>query len=200
MNHADPETIKNINKAGLEEFLNKGFEGASLRNIARNAGVTTGAFYGYYPGKEALFDMIVKDAYEGIKAIFSDQWIVPATGDKREILKSYHDKELERMTRLTRYSYDEPTLVRLLVCGSSGTKYEDLFHELTELAMVHSEALMDAIDSHPVGREFEHILISGMFKSYEELIEHNITRCNAGNAMRVLGEFYTAGWMRILDL
>ena len=79
MNHADPETIKNINRAGLEEFLNKGFEGASLRNIVRNAGVTTGAFYGYYPGKEALFDMIVKDAYEGIKAIFSDPWIVPAT-------------------------------------------------------------------------------------------------------------------------
>ena len=55
----------NIHKAGKAEFLEKGFQGASLRQIVKNAGVTTGAFYGYYPGKAQLFDALVaKNAKE----------------------------------------------------------------------------------------------------------------------------------------
>ena len=42
------------------EFLDKGFQGASLRQIVKNAGVTTGAFYGYFSSKEALFASIVE--------------------------------------------------------------------------------------------------------------------------------------------
>ena len=36
------------------------FLGASLRQIVKNAGVTTGAFYGYFSSKEALFASIVE--------------------------------------------------------------------------------------------------------------------------------------------
>ena len=39
----------------MEEFTEKGFQGASLRQIVKQAGVTTGALYGYFSSKEALF-------------------------------------------------------------------------------------------------------------------------------------------------
>ena len=45
-------TQERILAAAKAEFLEKGFESASLRNIVKNAGVTTGALYGYYAGKE----------------------------------------------------------------------------------------------------------------------------------------------------
>lgn len=35
-------TLENIQRAALDEFLDKGFLGASLRQIVKNAGVTTG--------------------------------------------------------------------------------------------------------------------------------------------------------------
>ena len=41
-----PDTLEKIQQAALEEFSQKGFLGASLRQIVKNAGVTTGAFYG----------------------------------------------------------------------------------------------------------------------------------------------------------
>ena len=44
----------------MEEFSEKGFQGASLRQIVKQAGVTTGAFYGYFSSKEALFASIVE--------------------------------------------------------------------------------------------------------------------------------------------
>ena len=39
-------TLKKIQEAAMAEFLDKGFQGASLRQIVKNAGVTTGAFSG----------------------------------------------------------------------------------------------------------------------------------------------------------
>ena len=53
-------TLEKIQEAALAEFLKKGFLGASLRQIVKNAGVTTGAFYGYFSSKEALFTAIVE--------------------------------------------------------------------------------------------------------------------------------------------
>ena len=53
-------TLEKIQEAALAEFLDKGFQGASLRQIVKNAGVTTGAFYGYFSSKEALFKALVE--------------------------------------------------------------------------------------------------------------------------------------------
>lgn len=48
MANEESATLQNILAAGKEEFLEKGFKSASLRNIVKTAGVTTGAFYGYF--------------------------------------------------------------------------------------------------------------------------------------------------------
>lgn len=48
MSENEKTTLNLIQRAARQEFLEKGFRSASLRNIARAAGVTTGALYGYY--------------------------------------------------------------------------------------------------------------------------------------------------------
>ena len=55
----EPSTREKILAAGLDEFQSKGFLAASLRNIVKATGVTTGAFYGYFSSKEALFAALV---------------------------------------------------------------------------------------------------------------------------------------------
>ena len=60
MEERSTATLEKIQQAALAEFLDKGFLGASLRQIVKNAGVTTGAFYGYFSSKEALFNAIVE--------------------------------------------------------------------------------------------------------------------------------------------
>ena len=60
MEERSTATLENIQRAAMEEFSEKGFLGASLRKIVKNAGVTTGAFYGYFSSKEALFASIVE--------------------------------------------------------------------------------------------------------------------------------------------
>ena len=56
-------TLEKILAAAKAEFLEKGYRSASMRNIVKSAGVTTGAFYGYYSSKEALFAALVDEPY-----------------------------------------------------------------------------------------------------------------------------------------
>ena len=59
MSEAGQTTLHLILSAAMQEFLEKGYKSASLRNIVKTAGVTTGAFYGYYDSKEDLFEALV---------------------------------------------------------------------------------------------------------------------------------------------
>lgn len=68
-------TLEKIQQAAIDEFLEKGFRGASLRQIVKHAGVTTGAFYGYFSSKEALFASIVEPHAQAIMAHFMEAQI-----------------------------------------------------------------------------------------------------------------------------
>lgn len=47
-----------LDSAG-EAFARRGYAGARLADIARDAGVATGNLYRYYPNKEALFEAVI---------------------------------------------------------------------------------------------------------------------------------------------
>ncbi len=55
------ETRKRLLRCAKDEFLEKGFEKASLRRICQRAGLTTGAVYFFFDSKEDLFYQIVGD-------------------------------------------------------------------------------------------------------------------------------------------
>ena len=64
MSETEKTTLERILSAAMREFLEKGYQSASLRNIVKTAGVTTGAFYGYYKSKEELFEALVGEQYD----------------------------------------------------------------------------------------------------------------------------------------
>ena len=49
-----------ILKGAHQAFLSLGFDGASMNDIARMAGVSKGTLYVYFPSKEALFEALIK--------------------------------------------------------------------------------------------------------------------------------------------
>ena len=54
------------------------------------------------------------------------------------------------------------------------------------------------IPSKPVDPRLEHILITGMFNAFLELIIHEMPLEEAEQYLDELREFYTAGWMKIM--
>lgn len=65
----DSFTRERLLEAGREEFLEKGFEKASLRKICERSNVTTGALYFFFENKEDLFHQIVYETLEQIKVL-----------------------------------------------------------------------------------------------------------------------------------
>ena len=72
MNRNENNTLDDILSAAKAEFSEKGFQSASLRRIVKNAGVTTGAFYGYFKSKEELFDALVGEQYDTLMGMFCE--------------------------------------------------------------------------------------------------------------------------------
>jgi AcrR family transcriptional regulator len=55
--------------AALDEFADRGFEGARLDDVARRAGIAKGTIYLYFSDKEALFQELIRAALSPVVSI-----------------------------------------------------------------------------------------------------------------------------------
>ena len=72
MRKKDDLAIEKIIECAKTEFLEKGFEGASMRRVAENAGYTTGMLYGRFADKGELFKAIVKASAEKLYSYYTE--------------------------------------------------------------------------------------------------------------------------------
>ena len=79
MARPDTSIDPRIMDSAREEFLALGFERASLKSICQRAGVTTGALYKRYAGKEELFRAVVADTVADLDAVYEERTAVPAS-------------------------------------------------------------------------------------------------------------------------
>ena len=94
-----------ILESAKEEFLDKGFLGASLNNICRKAGVTTGALYKRFKGKEELFSALVDDAVDALKKVREEKAALRDDITDEELWKAWNMDERYMMWWF-RFLYD----------------------------------------------------------------------------------------------
>ena len=103
---ADRSIDPRILDSARTEFLASGFEKASLKTICEGAGVTTGALYKRYKGKEDLFSAVVEqtvaDLYEVAHARGDKD---PAAMSDQELIKAW-DMDGADMMWWFRFLYD----------------------------------------------------------------------------------------------
>lgn len=205
MANEESTTLKNILSAGKAEFLEKDFNSASLRNIVKTAGVTTGAFYGYFSGKEALFAALVEEHAKAIMNIFmSAQESFEELSDEEKI----NHMGVESRTSLNEivdYIYEHFDEFKLIICKSEGTSYENFIHNMVEIEVEETYQFIDALRSQGkdvpnIEKAVCHMIVSGMFSGIFELIEHDMKKENAKKYVSEFQDFYIAGWSKILGL
>lgn len=205
MSNEESTTLKNILSAGKAEFLEKDFNSASLRNIVKTAGVTTGAFYGYFSGKEALFAALVEEHAKAIMNIFmSAQESFGELSDEEKI----NHMGVESRTSLNEivdYIYEHFDEFKLILCKSEGTSYENFIHNMVEIEVEETYQFIDALRSQGkrvpnIEKAVCHMIVSGMFSGIFELIEHDMKKENAKKYVSEFQDFYIAGWSKILGL
>ena len=85
----------------------------------------------------------------------------------------------------------------ILVC-SEGTKFAGLIDEMVEIEVEGTHAYQEVLrklgrPSPHIDPSLEHILITGMFHTFFELIIHEMPLKDAENYVREMRAFYTAG-------
>ena len=196
-------TLEKIQQAARAEFLEKGFLGASLRQIVKNAGVTTGAFYGYFSSKEALFASIVEPHAAALMGPFMQAQTAFAELPEAEQPQHMGEASAEYIHWMLDYICAHRAPVKLLLCRAEGTCYQHFVHNMVEVEVEATLQYMQVLrrlgrDVPELDGQLCHILASGMFNGIFEVVVHDMPRDKAMQYVDQLRDFYTAGWRKLM--
>ena len=203
MTDANSSTLERIHAAAQAEFLEKGYQAASLRNIVKTAGVTTGALYGYYDSKEALFAALVDEPYRHVldtyrAAVFGFEALRP---EEQEMQMGKVGKDC--MQEMLVYMDARRPAFHLILERAEGTPYASLIDQMVTIEVTATERYCGVLRSMgktvpDIDRRLEHMLVTGMMNAYCEIIIHDMPLADAQRYLEELSDFYTAGWLKIM--
>ena len=196
-------TLESIQQAAMQEFLDKGFQGASLRQIVKNAGVTTGAFYGYFSSKEALFNALVEPHAAALMGKFMEAQISFAELPEEEQPSHMGVESGTYLDWMVDYICQHREPVKLLLTRSEGTGYEHFVHNMVEVEVEYTLQYMEVLrrlgrDIPELSQSLCHIIASGMMSGIFEIVIHDMPREQAVRDVDQLCDFYTAGWLKLM--
>lgn len=201
----EQSTLERIHAAAIQEFLEKGFQSASLRNIVKSAGVTTGAFYGYYGSKEELFEALVGKQAQYVLQLYDttleDFEKLPGEVQTQKMT----DISGDTMLQLLDYVYDNYATFKMIILCAEGTQYANFVHQLvvreTESTFAYIETVKQmGYSVEPINKNLIHIVASGLFTGIFETIIHDMPKAEAKEYVLQLQKFCTAGWEALLGV
>ena len=197
------KTQEKILEIGKKEFLDKGFKEASLNEIVEKAGFTKGAFYGYYPTKESLFDSLV---FEVINE-FNEKFKKAKDDHFNLILQNKASRTINLSTDYLKYFvnyvYDHFDVFKLILCCSNGTKYNNYIHDLVVQDIIWTEEFFKILKAKNkirgnISKELHHMIVSAYFTAAFETVVHDMKREEAIKYIEELATFFNAGWKSLI--
>ena len=205
MGEASVETKKKILDSAMAEFLEKGFMNASLRTIAANAGLTTGAMYRHFKDKDALFCALVDDAIAAAtKAVMMAD--VSHHLDLDNIVSKEHFEEENKHTNdLLNYIFDNFDAFTLLLTKAAGSTHEHFQEEICNLHTKNCEETFNwmyknGISKKKIDRMTIHFIASTIINAFMEIITHKMSKKAAFQYIENIEEFTRYGMMHMMGI
>ena len=198
-------TLESIEQAAMQEFLEKGFQGASLRQIVKNDGVNTGAFYGYFSSKEAFFNALVEPHAAALMGRFMEAQTSFAELPEEEQVSHMGDESGNYVRWMVDYICQHRDPVKLLLTRSEGTSYERFVHNMVEVEVEYTLRYIEVLrhlgkDVPELSNSICHIIASGMFNGLFEIAIHDMPKEQALQYVEQFRTFYTGGWLSLMGL
>lgn len=189
-----------------KEFLEKGYEGANIREIAAKAETSSRAVYTRFANKEALFGAIVEPVAAAILQIHADAQ------------RSYWQQAMEHpgtfptdntteYLDIIAYAYEHYEETLLLLTKSKGTRYDNFLEELVAVDITSREDMIDRLDLLEFQQEqiqalrlFTKNLTVHFFRHLFDPIIHGMSHEVAVVYTNYMVKFYEAGVERLFIL
>jgi AcrR family transcriptional regulator len=189
---------------GKKVFLEKGYQDTSLRQLCKTLGLTLGAFYGYFKGKEALFEAIVSEPAEEMLRYYKECHDNYMKKDAKEQFDGIGDEPSDVLMKMLDYMYEYYKEFKLLFCRAAGTKYEHYLEEFISVEVISTGQFLDVMRKNgilyvEIDEQLSHNLATMLFNGMIEVFKHDMAYEHAKEYVTKLRVFYTAGWMKLFE-
>lgn len=199
----DNETKDNLIKSAKAEFVDKGYMKASLRNICKNAGVTTGALYFFFKDKEDLFAAVVKEPLNKLYYVMDTHY-----AEERENSNSLetmihslsdHTSDLESAKQIIHFMYTYYNEFQLILTKSEGSKFENTVNDFVSITEKHYRLLADKMCEYTNTEKIDDYMIHWIshmhIDTFVHMINHEPSEENALKELEGIMKYLIPGWL-----
>ncbi|SCX12835.1 transcriptional regulator, TetR family [Lachnospiraceae bacterium YSD2013] len=195
----DPRLIE----SAREEFMEKGFLKADLKTICDKAGVTTGAVYKRYKGKEELFAAVVKDSMDIINSFVNVRSDIDLSDKTDEEIIDSWTMTVDYIMPVFKMLWKIRDDFVLLLEKSAGTSYENFGHDfairMTDAYMLYyKEAVRRGLTSIEISRKEMHILCTSFWTAVYEPFVHGMKWKDVEDHCKTLCRFFN--WTKAIGM
>ena len=178
-----------------EEFQRVGFLKAELKTICKNAGITTGALYKRYKGKEELFCAVVKDTTDALDRFIDSRSNVDFSNMSDEELINSWKMDEKHTLELFKTLWEFRDGFTLLIDKAAGTRYENYQHDfsfrMTKAYLQFYKAAKDrGLVKGEISKEEMHILCSSFWTAVYEPFIHGMSWNDIETHCKVICRFF----------
>ena len=182
-----------------EEFLTYGYEKASLNRVSAKVGITTAGLYKHFESKEDMFCFLVKDVLEDFRNM-TDRNV-----EQMETDISYNPFADDWATIWVDFIFKHYEGIKLLICCSEGSPYESFEEELIEHEAKEDKRYHEILKAS--GKKVKdisdrqwHMLATAYTHLVFEIVRHDMSRKEALEHMRFVGDLLYPGWKDIYGI
>ena len=185
-----------VKAAIREEFLEKGYEGASVRSIGARAGMSSAGLYRHYPDKASMFDAVIE----------------PLTKSVESWLERHKQESMERQLSgdilgETLFDLIKDVILprreefKLLISCSAGSRYENYINDFVlqnqkDMMLTFERLRGEGYKVRDITEEELHILLSAYLTACFEPIIHGHDDEEVLRQLDTIRDFFLPGWQK----
>lgn len=198
-NENDYEKRKLLIEAAKKEFLEKGYNKASLRNICAKAGMTTGALYFFFNNKEDLYSSIVNPPIEELKKMVIEHY-----REDREFMGNINSLDLGNIDHsdlsemLVKHIYKNYDSFLLLLAGSKEDALDNVIDEFVELIEKSTVLMLKDSKYYTYDPFMTHWMAHTTVDSVAHVIKHVKDENIAQKRIQSIMNYLVIGWIKLV--
>ena len=198
-NENDYEKRKLLIEAAKKEFLEKGYNKASLRNICAKAGMTTGALYFFFSNKEDLYESIVNPPIEELKRMIIEHY-----KEDSEFLANQNSLDMGNIDHsdiaemIVKHIYKNYDSFILLLSGSKEDALDKEIDEFVELIEKSTVLMVKDSKYYTYDPFMTHWMAHTTVDSVAHVIKHEKDESIAQKRIQSIMNYLVIGWIKLV--
>lgn len=195
---SEKENRDKLIECAKKEFGENGFAKASLRKIAAEAGLTTGAVYFFFKDKNGLFGAVVDEALNGFMAILKAHFAEEFAEDLSAYVHIAGDHD-DLAQQIVSFLYDNYDVMMLLFDKAHGSEYENVMDTIIDMLETAYSALAEKFAAVTPGKRVNkymlHYMTHMQVDAFEHLLNHEPDKEKALEIIKPVMDMLITTWM-----